>query len=103
EKILSLAFPTLYLNGISDYMQLRMREVAYADYVQHMISYKDGRFAYYLRFHFTTFNTLLRRQTTTKVGFFIRKTLDGASMIAEDIQAQFNSANGGQSLINAVV
>ncbi|KAF1957164.1 hypothetical protein CC80DRAFT_412235, partial [Byssothecium circinans] len=69
----------------------------------HMISYKDGRFTYYLRFHFIAFNTLLRRQTTAKVGFFVRKTLDGASITAEDIQAQFNSADGGQSLINAVV
>ncbi|KAF1951279.1 hypothetical protein CC80DRAFT_424955, partial [Byssothecium circinans] len=61
----------------------------------HIISYKDGRFTYYSRFHFATFNTLLRRQTTAKVGFFIRKTLDGASMMAKDIQAQFNSADGG--------
>ncbi|KAF1962381.1 hypothetical protein CC80DRAFT_400118, partial [Byssothecium circinans] len=89
------AFPTLYLNGIGDYMQPRMWEVVYADYVQHMISYKDGRFAYHSRFRFAAFNTLLRRQTTAKVGFFVRKTLDGASMTAEDIQAQFNSANGG--------
>ncbi|KAF1949335.1 hypothetical protein CC80DRAFT_510570 [Byssothecium circinans] len=87
EKILSLAFPTLYPNGIGDYMQPRMREVAYADYVQHMISYKDGRFAHHSRFRFAAFNTLLRRQTTAKAGFFVRKTLDGASMTAEDIQA----------------
>ncbi|KAH7000844.1 hypothetical protein B0J12DRAFT_587691, partial [Macrophomina phaseolina] len=48
-KLLSFVFSTLYPYGRADFAKLRDRNVDYAGYLEHLIKYKDGRFARYPR------------------------------------------------------
>jgi len=43
------AFLTLYLTGNADLYAEHIREVKLAKYFQHLLKYKDERFAYYFR------------------------------------------------------
>ncbi|EED14419.1 hypothetical protein TSTA_106280 [Talaromyces stipitatus ATCC 10500] len=58
--LLSLALPTLFPQGKADYSIPWERTVKFHDYTQHLMEYKDGRFARHPRFQFIVFNTMMR-------------------------------------------
>jgi hypothetical protein len=103
EALLSLAFPSLYPTGAAEFVAPRMREVSFASYAKLMMCYQDGRFARHPRFRYAVFNTLLRKQSTEKAGFFVKRHSDGEDMTADDIQAAFDGEDGGQQLVDSVV
>lgn len=45
QPILSLTFPTLFPTGHGGYLQPRARQVEFAEYMEHLIKYDDGRFS----------------------------------------------------------
>lgn len=103
EACLSLAFPSLYPTGRAEFVAPRLREISYASYVKLMLCYRDGRFARHPRFRYATFNTLLRRQSNDKAGFFVKRHAGSEDMTVEDIQAAFNSDHNGQQLLDTIV
>ena len=54
------AFPTLFPTGAGDFRSPRVRSVTLADYLKHLMRYKDGRFAQHPRFRYFALNTLMR-------------------------------------------
>jgi ATP-dependent DNA helicase PIF1 len=66
------------------------------------MTYRDGRFARHSHFRYAVFNTLMRRQSMEKTGFFVRKA-DTGNITVEDIQEAFDRAQGGQQFTDSVV
>lgn len=60
EKLLSLAFPTLYPTGQGDYVCPRIKKIDYGDYLKHLMKYHDGRFAKHNSWRYVVFNTWMR-------------------------------------------
>jgi hypothetical protein len=71
HALLSWAFPGLFPRGQAEYVTPRLRNVPYAEYIRHLILYKDMRFAQHPRFRYVVFNTLMRLQINTWAGFFV--------------------------------
>lgn len=60
ERILSVAFPTLYPTGQADWNTPRLREVPLKDYARHLLCWHDMRFARHARWRFLVFNIYMR-------------------------------------------
>jgi hypothetical protein len=71
--LLSWAFPTLYPQGRAEFVESRLRDVNYPEYIRHLLLHKDRRFAQHPRWRYVAFNTLKRKQVNTKAGFFVRQ------------------------------
>lgn len=70
---LSWGFTTFYPRGRAEIVTSPPREVQYPGYIQHLLLYKDGRFARHSRWRCVFFNTLMRYYVNTKAGFFVNK------------------------------
>ncbi|KAF4993680.1 hypothetical protein FDECE_13356 [Fusarium decemcellulare] len=70
---LSLAFPTLFPTGEGDIVEPRERGVSYADYIERLMKYHDGRFACHPRFPYVAFNTLMRQQVNRRSTYFVKR------------------------------
>jgi hypothetical protein len=66
QALLSLAFPTLFPYGEAEFVGSRVRSVKFAEYIEHLIKYHDGRFARHPRFRYVVFNTYMRLQVNKK-------------------------------------
>jgi ATP-dependent DNA helicase PIF1 len=62
ERILSLAFPTLYPTGQADLNTPRLRNVPLKEYARHLLCWHDQRFARHARWRFFVFNMYMRQQ-----------------------------------------
>ncbi|KAM4055512.1 ATP-dependent DNA helicase [Hirsutella rhossiliensis] len=60
QPLLTLAFPTLYPDGKADFVEPRLRSIAYQDYLGHAMRWHDGRFARHKTWPFVALNTLLQ-------------------------------------------
>jgi hypothetical protein len=104
QKLLSLAFPTLYPQGKADFLEPRMRSVDYKVYIKHMLLYIDGRFARHPRFRYVAFNTLMRRQINTRSSFFVKHRPNDRLVDIEDLRQAFNNDDPeAQALLNSIV
>jgi hypothetical protein len=103
ERLLSVAFPSLFPQGKADFATPRMRDVSFSSYIKLMVCYKDGRFARHPRFRYAVFNTLLRKQSIERAGFLVRSMSTAQTMSAADIQAAFTSEDRGDSLMHSLV
>jgi hypothetical protein len=102
EALLSLAFPSLFPNGLAEFVSPRLREVTYSNYIKCLMAYRDGRFARHSHFRYAVFNTFMRKQSMEKAGFFVRKA-DATNVTVDEIQEAFNGPQGGQQLTDTVV
>ena len=57
---IAMAFPALFPEGTADLREPRQIKLTPSDYFQHLIKYKDGRFAKHPRFRFFAMNSSLR-------------------------------------------
>ncbi|KAF2004979.1 hypothetical protein P154DRAFT_382046, partial [Amniculicola lignicola CBS 123094] len=80
EPIFSLAFPTLFLNSLAEFVKPRQREVNLLSYVHHLLCYKDRRFTAHPQFRFTAYNVVVQQITLLKAGFFVQQTRDRAEI-----------------------
>ncbi|XP_044715249.1 uncharacterized protein HRG_11226 [Hirsutella rhossiliensis] len=60
QPLLTLAFPTLYPDGKADFVEPRLRNITYQDYLGHAMRWHDGRFARHKTWPFVALNTLLQ-------------------------------------------
>lgn len=74
HALLSLACPTLYPNGAADFVEPRQRSITYAEYIEHAMKWKDGRFAKHHQFRYVALNTLMRQQAATSSRYYVKKT-----------------------------
>ena len=67
--LLCLTFPTLFPRGEAHFIAPRIRAIKYKEYVQHLMKYKDGRFAKHPRFRYVVFNTMMRHSINDRASF----------------------------------
>lgn len=47
--------------------------VKFVEYIKYLLKYKDGRFGRHPRFRYVAFNVLMRRQSDSNAGFYVRQ------------------------------
>jgi ATP-dependent DNA helicase PIF1 len=104
QKILSLAFPTLYPYSQADFLNPRFRLIDFAAYCKHLLKYKDGRFAKHGPWRYVVFNTLMRRQETRQSSFLVKQHPEQNALTVDDLRAAFNDdTDESQALLNSIV
>ncbi|KAK3931974.1 ATP-dependent DNA helicase, partial [Frankliniella fusca] len=66
------AFPKLFPCGKADMKSPRSQKIYPAEYFQHLLDYKDGRFAKHETFRFFAMNSLMRWNSCTNGSIFVR-------------------------------
>ena len=61
-----MAFPSLFPRGEGDFYLPRDQDIKLADWIRHLLRYKDDRFARHSRFRYVAFNILMRKPTATR-------------------------------------
>lgn len=104
QALLTWAFPTLFHRGRAEFVVPRVRSVEYVSYVQHLLRYRDGRFARHPRFIYAVFNIIMRKQVNTRARFFYkRSSAQCQGLTVDDLRAAFESdAPEAQSLLNSL-
>lgn len=80
------AFPTLFPNGTADLCEPRLVRVTPSDHFQHLIKYKDGRFAKHPRFRLFAMNSLLRWAALQNGKVCVQKKSELQNLTATDIK-----------------
>nr|OQO27419.1 hypothetical protein B0A51_07870 [Rachicladosporium sp. CCFEE 5018] len=88
QKLLSLAFPSLYPEGAAEYLEPRTHSISYSDYIKHLIKFEDGRFARHNAWLFVVYNTLMREQIRSKAAFISRRQGEDA-FTADELRVAF--------------
>ena len=60
EGYIACAFPTLFPTGAADFSGQRQIPVTIGNYLKHLMTYEDSRFAIHPRFRFFALNTKMR-------------------------------------------
>lgn len=75
------AFPTLFPTDKAEYHAARPHKVTASFYFQHLMRYKDGRFAKHSRFRYFAWNSLLRWNAKKRTRVFAKQNLNDEVMI----------------------
>jgi hypothetical protein len=104
HPLLSWAFPSLYPQGRAEFVDNRMREATYPEYVRHLLLYKDGRFAQHPRWRYVVFNTMMRTKVNEKAGFFVNRLHpEGKDLTVDDLRQAFqDQTDDSEQLINSI-
>lgn len=73
--LLSQSVPYLFPTGLGDPNLLREREVSFDDAFEHLMHYKDDRFAKHYRFRFVGNNISMRRKARSASTYFVNHIL----------------------------
>jgi hypothetical protein len=74
------AFATLFPTGKADYHTARPHNVTAQFYFEHLMRYKDGRFAKHPRFRYFAWNSLLRWNAKKRTRVFAKRNLNDEIM-----------------------
>jgi hypothetical protein len=91
ERILSLAFPTLYPTGQADLNTPRLRNVPLIDYARHLLCWHDQRFAGHARWRFFVFNMYMRQKARSTAQFYVSRTSNIKHLTREELTEALNT------------
>jgi ATP-dependent DNA helicase PIF1 len=83
---IACCFPTLFPDGVGDFYEPRPQSVDLGDYFQHLMRYKDGRFARHRRFPWFAFNTLQRHRAASQAKIYVKQSHIAAPLTATDLR-----------------
>jgi ATP-dependent DNA helicase PIF1 len=90
EPQLSMAFPTLFPQGLAEYTTPCPRAITFSNFVRHLFLQKSGRFYQHPCFRYAVFNMITHHQINDKAGFFMRKKrLQDKDITIEDLRRAF--------------
>ncbi|CAB4435573.1 unnamed protein product [Rhizophagus irregularis] len=87
------AFPTLYPTGSADLRAEHVRDVKPAEYFQHLLKYKDRRFACHPRWRYFTLNSQMRWRALQEGKVYVKQSLNGSQLTVGDIQKMMKDDN----------
>ncbi|KAK3932375.1 ATP-dependent DNA helicase [Frankliniella fusca] len=70
---ITMSFPHLFCYGTCDYSNLKKNKISLIKYVEHLMLYKDGRFAKDPRFRFFLLNSVMRWQALKLGNIFVKQ------------------------------
>jgi hypothetical protein len=83
---ITCTFPTLYSYENADLHAERIRDVKPAEYFQHLLKYKDGRFARHTRWRYFALNSQMRWKVLQEAKVYVKQSLDGEQLIVEEVR-----------------
>jgi hypothetical protein len=92
HNLFAMAFPSLFPDGNADWHDGRVREVGLKDWIQHMLKYKDGRFAQHPRFRFFAHDLLMRSQARKTSSFYISRNSELKSLSLEELKERLEES-----------
>ena len=93
----TLAFPSLFPYGTADFFSNRKRTCSsMSDWADHLLWYKDGRFAHHHYFKFVVHNMIMRKRAADNSQFIVNQKLGDSHLTVEDLKKQLQ--NGDKSL-----
>ena len=90
----TLAFPALFPYGSADFFSNRpITCSSMADWVDHLLWYKDGRFAHHHYFKFVVHNMIMRKRAAENGSFIVNQKLGDSHMTVAGLKNQLQSGN----------
>ena len=86
EGYFSMAFPTLFPTGASDFLGQRCNQVTIGNYFKHLLMYEDSRFAKHPRFRFFALNTEMRWRALQAGRIYIRQHPGDAQLTVDELR-----------------
>ncbi|XRB16748.1 hypothetical protein RI054_13g65920 [Pseudoscourfieldia marina] len=98
-----MAFPTLFPDGKGDYFDDRgtFGDVGFAEYLEHLLHLRDGRFRRNKVFILVTHNIYMRQRVRAEAGYFVRKQLGDDAPV--DARAAIDALRTGNDASQAMV
>ena len=94
QHFFTLAFPSLFPYGTGDFHINRERTcLSFSDWAEHLLWYKDGRFAHHPYFKFVVHNMLMRKRALKKSTFIVKQQLGDGHMTVSDLRDQLQAGN----------
>ncbi|RIB17779.1 hypothetical protein C2G38_2186428 [Gigaspora rosea] len=87
------AFSTLYPWGNANLRAERVRDIKPTEYFQHMLKYKDGRFAQHTRCKYFALNSQMRWRALQEERVYIKQSLNGRQLTVEEVQEMVEENN----------
>lgn len=84
----AMAFPVLFPYGHADLRTRREKTITPINYFQHLMNYKDERFAKHPRFRYFALNSIMRWSALRNGSIFVRKNSEYQKMKKSDLQTK---------------
>ena len=98
----SMAFPTLFPCGLGDFVQNRSRTCeSLAEWADHLLWYKDGRFARHPFFKFIVHNMINRHRALNKSNFIVKQKLGEDHYTVEELRKKI--AAGDTAILKMIM
>ncbi len=94
--VFQIAFPSLFLCGLSDFFNPCTHEITFKDWISHVLRYKDGHFAHHSHFHYVAFNMWMCLESK-KSASYLCKQLNGQPVTLDMLQEQAHEGSGSLS------
>ena len=86
EGYMACAFPTLFPEGIADFLAPRQRVVTIANYCKHLMMYQDQRFAKHPRFRYFALNTIMRHRALQTGRIYVRQNPHDGQLSVDELR-----------------
>jgi hypothetical protein len=102
QHIFSLAFPYLFLYGSGDfYINRPVTCPSMADWAEHLLWYRDGRFAKHPYFKFVIHNIIMRKRALEKSSFIFKQKLGDQHFTIDELKRL--NENGDSSVSEKIL
>jgi hypothetical protein len=91
ERIFTIAFPTLYPNGLADFNEAWSQTITLKEYTSYFICYKDKHFGRYPQWRFLVFNILMCDKSRKSARYYISKASNLSNLTREELGDILNS------------
>lgn len=104
QRVFSLAFPTLFPNGLADWAlpRIRSKPLKFFDWVQHLIRYHDGRFAKHPRFRYSAMNIWLRDLSSARSRWVVNRH-HGQGVSIDELRQNLSNLDDTNPILNSVI
>ena len=96
--LFTMAFPALFPKASADITHVdperpRTKKVDFGEWLAHLMSLEDGRFARHPRFRYYAWNMLQRKRATQTGRVFLKRDEEARNMTAEELQQILDAGN----------
>ncbi len=102
RSFFTLAFPCLFPHGVGDFHINRTRTChSMSDWAEHLMWYKDGRFAQHKYFKFIVHNMIMRKRTLEQSTYIVKQQLGDEQLTISDLKQKLQ--NGDTSIAKKIL
>eukprot|EP01018_Ginkgo_biloba_P035772 Gb_33711 [translate_table: standard] len=92
EGLFDMAFPTLFPTGEGKWLQPRSMKIRLHEYAEHLMKYRDHRFATHPRFRYFIMNMIMRHRSQATGAVFVKKNAEESlPLIIHELRTQLET------------